>query len=164
MEEQKIFDFQILKLTEEFYNNYPQKEYPELLKKEKRGYNCLLIQTHYDYFVCIPYRSEIHHKYAFKFQNTKRSKKHNSGLDYSKIVIIKNHDFISSESAMIDRDEYMKTKRFISKIVKESLLYIDEYVSHMNNKIILSKKDFNRKYGMSTLKYFHKELSIQSEQ
>ncbi len=123
-----------------------------------------MIQTHYDYFVCIPYRSEIHHKYAFKFQNTKRSKKHNSGLDYSKIVIIKNHDFISSESAMIDRDEYMKTKRFISKIVKESLQYIDEYVSHMNNKIILSKKDFNRKYGMSTLKYFHKELSIQSEQ
>lgn len=25
MEEQEIFDFQILKLTEEFYNNYPQK-------------------------------------------------------------------------------------------------------------------------------------------
>lgn len=123
-----------------------------------------MIQTRYDYFVCIPYRSEIHHKYAFKFHNTKRSKKHNSGLDYSKIVIIKNHDFISSESAMIDRDEYMKTKKFISKIVKESLQYIDEYVSHMNNKVILSQKDFNRKYGMSTLRYFHKELNIQSEQ
>lgn len=35
MEEQEIFDFQILKLTEEFYNNYPKKKYPELLKKRK---------------------------------------------------------------------------------------------------------------------------------
>lgn len=164
MEEENIFDFQILKLTEAFYDNYPSKEYPELLKKKNRGYNCLLIQTHYDYFVCIPYRSEIHHKYAFKFQNTKRSNKHNSGLDYSKIVIIKNHNFISSEPAMIDRDEYMKTKRFISKIVEDSLKYVDQYVLHMNNKITLPKMDFKRKYGMSTLKYFHKELNIDQEQ
>ena len=164
MGEQEIFDFQILRLTDFFYENYPQDKYPELLKKKKRGYNCLLIQTHYDYFICIPYRSEISHKYAFKFQNTKRSKKHSSGLDYSKIVIIKNHEFISSKSAIIDRDEYMKTKKYMSKIVKGSLKYVESYVSHMNKKNIMSEIDFNRKYGMSTLKYFHKELNIDQEQ
>ncbi len=164
MEEQEIFDFQILKLTDYFYESYPQDKYPELLKKKKRGYNCLLIQTHYDYFICVPYRSEINHKYAFKFQNTKRSKKHNSGLDYSKIVIVKNHKFISSESSMIDRDEYMKTKKYIPKIIKDSLKYVENYVSHMNKEKIMSEIDFNRKYGMSTLKYFHQELNINSEQ
>lgn len=160
MQEHEIFDFQILRLTDKFYKNYPQREYPELLEKKGRGYNCLLIQTHYDYFICIPYRSEISHKYAFKFHNTKRSQKHKSGLDYTKIVIVKKHEYISTESAMIDKDEYIKTVRNISRIVKESEEYIEEYVAHMNNECVISEMDFRRKYGMSTLKYFHEELNI----
>ena len=54
-------DYQILKLTEHFYNAYPNPPYREVLKKNQRAYNCLLFQTHYDFFICIPYRTEIHH-------------------------------------------------------------------------------------------------------
>ena len=40
-------DFQILRLTEEFYEKYHENSFPEILKKRKRAYSCLLFQTHY---------------------------------------------------------------------------------------------------------------------
>ena len=52
-------DYQILRLTEHFYNAYPNPPYREVLKKNQRAYNCLLFQTHYDFFICIPYRTEM---------------------------------------------------------------------------------------------------------
>ena len=73
-------DYQILRLTEHFYNAYPDPPYREVLKKNQRAYNCLLFQTHYDFFICIPYRTEIHHPYAFHFSKTKRSKAHKLGF------------------------------------------------------------------------------------
>ena len=60
-----IFDYQILRLTAEFYNAYPDPPYKEILKKAERPYNCLLLQTNYDYFICVPYRTEINHRYAY---------------------------------------------------------------------------------------------------
>ena len=65
------------------------KNTKELLKKKERRYACLLIQSHYGYFICIPYRTEISHKYAYHFRKSSRSQKHRSGLDYTKIAIIK---------------------------------------------------------------------------
>ena len=53
-------DFQILKLSDAFYNAYPNPPYVEILKK-KRAYNCILFQTHYDYYICVPYRTEVSH-------------------------------------------------------------------------------------------------------
>ena len=47
-------DYQILKLTDVFYQAYPNPPYKEILKKNQRAYNCLLFQSHYDYFICIP--------------------------------------------------------------------------------------------------------------
>ena len=99
-------DYQILKLTNAFYSAYPNPPYTEILKKNQRAYNCLLFQSHYDYFICIPYRSEITHKYAYHFISTERSKLHRSGLDYSKIVIIDRTDYIDSIDAIIDKDEF----------------------------------------------------------
>lgn len=99
-------DYQILRLTDTFYRTYPNPPYTEILKKNKRAYNCLLFQTHYDYFICIPYRSEIQHKYAFRFKNTRRSREHKSGLDYTKIVIITKNDYIDTKAALIDKDEF----------------------------------------------------------
>ena len=40
-------DYQILRLTDAFYNAYPNPPYKEILKKKQRAYNCLLLQTHY---------------------------------------------------------------------------------------------------------------------
>ena len=102
-------DYQILRLTDCFYKDYPIKEYKELMMKRKRAYNCLLFQTHYEYFICIPYRTEITHENAFLFKKSKRSRKHKSGLDYSKIIIISKLKYLENEQAIIDQDEFRET-------------------------------------------------------
>ena len=156
-------DYQILKLTESFYNAYPNPPYSEILKKKQRSYNCLLFQTHYDYFICIPYRSEINHKYAFHFTDTFRSRTHKSGLDYSKIVIITKTDYIDVTGAIIDKDEFNETMVNLERIKKEALDFVEDYVAHMNGIRLLHKKEFDRRYRFSPLKYFHNELEIHKE-
>lgn len=153
-------DYQILKLTDVFYREYPNALYNEILKKNNRAYNCLLFQSHYDYFICIPYRSEISHKYAFHFTNTTRSKEHKSGLDYSKIVIITKTDYIDSVDAIIDKDEFKETMVNLKQIKKEALDFVEDYVLHMKGIKMLHEREFERRYGFSSLKYFHRELGI----
>lgn len=61
-------DFQILRLSDAFFIAYPNPPYTEILQKRERAYNCLLFQSNYDYFICIPFRTEITHPkrcYAF---------------------------------------------------------------------------------------------------
>ena len=55
------FDFQILYLTHPFFVDYSNPLYKEIVRKDNRPYNCLLLQSHYGYFICIPYRSHINH-------------------------------------------------------------------------------------------------------
>lgn len=38
-------DYQILKLTDAFFQKYPNPPYTEILKKKGRAYNCLLFQS-----------------------------------------------------------------------------------------------------------------------
>ncbi len=154
------FDYQILRLTEKFLDDYPVQNYPELMGKRGRGYSCLLIQTYYDYFICIPYRTEIKHKYAYHFKNSKRSKEHCSGLDYTKMIIIKNPQYISNTDAVIDRDEYKETRHGIYKIVKDALSFLEDYIMYHTGKKILDKREYEKRYRYSSLKYFHNELGI----
>ena len=153
-------DYQILKLTDVFYQAYPNPPYKEILKKNQRAYNCLLFQSHYDYFICIPYRSEINHKYAFHFSNTVRSRAHKSGLDYSKIVIIDKTEYIDSVNAIIDKDEFNETMVNLERIKKEALEFVEDYIFHMNGIKKLHKREFDRRYTFSPLQYFHNELRI----
>lgn len=153
-------DYQILKLTDDFYSAYPNPPFKEILKKEQRAYNCLLFQTHYDYFICIPYRTEIRHEYAFHFTTTTRSKAHKSGLDYSKIVIIEKTDYIDSTNAIIDKDEFNETMVNLERIKGEALKFVEDYVEHVKGIKLLHKREFSRRYGFSPLRYFHKELGI----
>ncbi len=75
-------DFQILKLTDEFYNDYPNPPYKEILEKRRRAYSCIIFQTHYNFFIAVPYRTEISHTYSYRLKTSARSRKHKSGLDY----------------------------------------------------------------------------------
>lgn len=154
-------DYQILKLTEQFYANYPNPPYIEIMKKSGRAYNCLLFQTHYDYFICIPYRTEIAHEYAYHFKKSARSRKHRSGLDYTKIVIIKNADYIDNKNAFVDKDEFNETMIHLEKIKQEGLAFVEDYIKHLKEECILHPSEFRRRYQFSTLKYFHKELGLE---
>ncbi len=153
-------DSQILKLTDIFYEAYPNPPYVEILKKQQRAYNCILFQTHYDYYICVPYRTEITHSYSYKFTSSVRSKLHRSGLDYTKIVIINRNDYIDSSDALIDRDEYVETMTNIRRIKREALEFVEDYISHIKGLHLLSQQEFRRRYMYSPLQYFHAELGI----
>lgn len=163
-QEREEVDYQILRLTDLFYHAYPNPPYLEILEKRKRAYNCLLFQTHYNYFICIPFRTEISHKYAYHFRNSKRSQKHKSGLDYTKIVIIKNNEYIDARDTIIDNDEFNETMIHLEKIKKEALEYVEDYIMHVNGAHRLHEAEFKRKYQFSTLKYFHEELGLKEQE
>lgn len=153
-------DYQIVQLSDDFYHVYKSPPNEELLKKNNRPYTCLLFQTHYDFFICIPYRTEITHFYAYRFKKSSRSQKHKSGLDYTKRAIINNNKFIDDKTVVIDKDEYNETIKAIQKIKQDALKYVEDYIAHINGNNLLAHQEFNRRYTYSTLKYFHNELGI----
>lgn len=153
-------DYQILKLTPQFYRDHPDPPYHEILKKKQRAYNCLLFQSHYDYYICIPYRSEITHPYSFRFRKTQRSQKHKSGLDYTKIVIITKSEYVDTKDALIDKDEFNETIKHLERIKKEAITFVEEYVQHVSGSKKMDPREFKRRYAYSPLTYFHWELGI----
>lgn len=157
------YNVEILRLSNEFYNNYPQSLYPELLQKVERPYACLLIDLR-DYYICIPYRTHVDHSNSFRFKNSVRSKSNKSGLDYSKIAIINNNAYIDKTPALIDKDEFNETMINIDKIVSSALKYVDIYINHVSGIEQIHEKEFIRKYQYSTLSYFHNVLGIKEVQ
>ncbi len=153
-----VYDYQILKLTDDFYKAYPDPPFHEILQKKDRAYDCLLFQTHYHYFICVPYRTEISHAYAFHFTKSRRSKKHRSGLDYSRMVIIQNPVYINNESAVIDDDEYVETVLNIERIQREAVRFLEDYCAHVTGACLMHEREFQRRYRFSPLKYFHSAL------
>lgn len=140
-------------LSKNFYRDYGN--FKEILTNEKRSYNCLVLEKKEEYFICIPFRSEINHKYAYLFKNSNRSKEHHSGLDYTKIVLIQDKNYIGSKG-LVDNDEYVEMMQNIQKINKEVNDYIDGYLEYILTNNI---KDL-KKYKYTTLKYFHDILNI----
>ena len=98
---------EIYQLSAEFMRDYPAVQYPELMYKWGRPYSCLLIETMFDYYICIPYRSSIRHKNAYLFQETERSRRTKSGLDYTKMVLIRKRSYLDPTKVVVDQDEYL---------------------------------------------------------
>ena len=154
------FDVEIRKLSPAFMAAYPAAQYPELLYKADRPYTCLLIDTHADYLICLPFRSDIRHKNAFLFHQTARSKRTPSGIDYKKAVVIKKEAYLDTAPAMVDSDEYSEAMANIQQIVSEATAYVDAYIAHVNGTKPLHPREFSRKYVFSTLPYFHDILGL----
>ena len=150
-------EYKIVTLTEKFYLDYPSDNYPEILEKSKRAYNCLMLELN-DYYICIPYRSEMRHNHGYKFTKSKRSIKSQSGLDYTKIVIVKNIEYLSKLNAVIDADEFKETVENIGKIARGANRFITDYIKIVRNNV--DDKGLPKRFRFSTLQYFHKELSI----
>lgn len=151
----------ICRLSHSFYSAYPLTQYPEIMRKDERPYTCLLIETHDDYFICIPFRSSIRHNDAFLFSNTNRSLNTRSGLDYKKTVLIKDTSYIDSTTpVVVDNDEYTAMITNIGTIVNEIEEYIKTYINHINRTSTLHPRKFQRHYQFSTLPYFHDILGI----
>lgn len=156
------FDYEIYTLSDAFYDTYNTEDYPEILSKNERPYSCLLIETKWDFFICIPYRTNIKHKQSYKFRNSMRSQEHNSGLDYSKMAVIEKLDYIG-EQAVIDQDEYNETRDNIQDIASAAITYLNKYIKHHKGEACLVPAMYERLYKYSTLPYFHKELNIKRD-
>ena len=154
------FDSQIYLLSSKFMNDYPAVKYPELLDKSTRPYTCLLVNTHYDYYIGVPFRSNITHSNAYKF-NAANSVRPSPGLDYSKIVIIQDANYIDVP-ALVDKNEYNELMNNHTKIVNGAVNYVETYTNHIKCVKVIHPREFSRRYAFSTLKYFHKELGIQA--
>lgn len=154
------YDVDICHLSEAFYDAYPLSKYPELMRKYERPYTCLLIENHEDYLTCIPFRSSIQHKEAFLFNDTNRSLYSHSGLDCKKTALIKDLDYIDTQSVVIDSDEYTAMIKNIDRIVSDIDFYINRYKNHITGALPMHPRAFVRHYQYSTLPYFHDILGI----
>ena len=151
---------QLTTLTQAFYNAYPQAQYPEIPTKQSRPYKCMLLETHDGYFICLPFRTNIRHRYAFTFGNNRSRKKANPGIDISKMIIITEPSYISDSFAIVKKSEYNETMAHLDTIVNRADQYLQSYINHVLGNIVLSEPEFSRKYGHSCLPYFHKELGL----
>ena len=146
---------QIYSLSPKFYVDYPSVQYPEILAKQDRPYSCLLIEYMDDLFICVPFRSHVRHKYAYHFKTSARSKRWQSGLDYTKLVLIKNNAYLNTAApAVVDQDEYKETVLNLPRIAREVFAYISDYKNDLNGVQKLHPKEWQRRYGNSSLPYF----------
>ena len=90
-----------------------------------------------------------------------RSINNRSGLDYSKIVVIQDSNYIDSITpAIVDQDEYSEMMKNLTRITREVLDYVDTYINHTNGTKPLHPREYKRRYGYSTLPYFDDILGV----
>lgn len=78
------YDSELSLLSSKFTQDYPPATYPELMHKHGRPYTCLLIDSHDDYFICVPFRSSIGHKNALCLPELRVQRKRNPVLTIPK--------------------------------------------------------------------------------
>lgn len=146
-------------LTQAFYQKYTSVIYPEICAKDGRPYAILLVKIDSNTFA-IPLRTNIQHKYCYKFKNTNRNTNSSTGLDFSKAVIVNELKYIDfNTTATIDNKEYLEISNkhfFIEKKFKE---FLDKYKKVINDPVKYSY-EYNLLNKYSTLKYFHIEIGL----
>ena len=143
---------EIHSLSAKFFTDYPHSQYPEIA-------SCLLIEYMDDLFICIPFRSHIRHPHAYHFKSSARSQRSQSGLDYTKSILIKDNAYIDATvPALVDQDEYKETMVNLPRIVQEVFSYISDYRDDLNEVRKLHPREWQRRYGRSTLPYFESFL------
>ncbi len=155
------FLYDIYKLSDLFFLKYPKDRYPELMRGKGERPVRYVVASLTDFFpnifICIPYRSNIKHKYSYKFVGSKRSLVNESGLDFSKMVLIQEEKFLENlKEESLDKDEYLETIKNISKILDGAIKYLNLYIEGLKNpeNIGMDKHQFHRVFQYSTLPYF----------
>ncbi len=145
--------FTLNHLSEKFYIDYDSENHPEIEHKQARPYLVLLIRLDDNTFA-IPFRTNIRHKYCYKFKNSSRPTDAVTGLDFTKAVIVNNSKYIGS-STTIDNKEFIELSNKYHFIIDKFKKYVDGYIDYLNG----NSSEYNdKKYRYTTLKYFHDEL------
>lgn len=152
-------EYEIRQLSPSFYSFYPASLYPEVLRKKGRPYDVIVFESKDDYYVCVPFRTRLKHNRGFHFFSKPLINGDNPGLDYSKMLIIKDGKYIGN-AVLIDSLQMACFNANIAQIQRGIFDYLEGYINHMKGTNILHTREFNRRYQYTTLKYFHLELGI----
>ncbi len=129
-------------LTDAFYDKY--MDCKEILQKKDRPYVCITIEVDGRKYA-IPVRHHISHKYAFYTIG-------DSGLDYTKAVLIEDESFLSGDSPIIDTIEWRKIQMNEGAIYVGFSSYLRKYKHALKNRDSV-RNDNILKY--SALQYFN---------
>jgi protein AbiQ len=144
------------RLSAAFYSQFGQ--YEEILKKEERPYYVLLLELD-GLTYAIPLRSHITHPYCFIADN---SSGQNSGLDYSKAVIIINpSQYIDPAPVTIRQHEYNIYKQREHLIRKQFSSYVAMYKKEIRRRLKNPTLPVSALCRYASLKYFHRELGLE---
>ena len=150
-------NYEIRLLSDLFYEKYNNNDYPEMEEKISRPFLVLLVEIDDNKFA-IPFRTNVRHKYCYKFANTNRLTESSTALDFSKAVIVNDSKYIGVE-ARIDQKEFVELSSKSIFIINKFKNFIEKYKKIMlNPQINYYEYDLLCKY--STLNYFHNELGI----
>ena len=67
---------------------------------------------------------------------------------------------IDTKDALIDKDEFKETIKYLDRIKEEAMTFVEEYVQHVSGSRKMDPREFKRRYTYSPLIYFHQELGI----
>ena len=141
---------ELRKLTQKFYDDYPQSLYPEIEYKLGRPYVILLVKIRKKTFA-IPFRTNIKHSSCYKFKSTKRIANSSTGLDFSKAVVIIKKEHLG-DLTYIDNKEYVELQNKYYFVLKKFKKYVYDYVHY---KRYGGNKYIEKRYRYTTLKYFN---------
>ena len=145
--------YKISYLSNKFYSDYPFTKFPEFEEKNSRPYVVFLITVQNHNFA-IPLRTNMNHKYGYRFKNSERESRNGTGLDFTKAVLVDNSEYIGN-NALIDRNEYLEINRKYFFIRKKFEKYVIDYKKYNTGQL---NKFKTKAFRYSTLKYYNKEL------
>lgn len=133
-------------LSQDFYNDYPTTQYPEIEQKSNRPYVQVILSIDGIKYA-VPMRSNINHPHSYL---TDRENK--CGLDFSKTIIITDEKYIDKTKTPYIRPNEFNALRGKEYRIKQKLIkYIQKYKQ--------AKKDCSIPFAHeilsnSTLQYF----------
>ena len=143
------------RLSNAFYGQF--SNCGEILTKENRPYYVILLEID-GITYAIPLRSHISHRYCFIADNAAGK---NSGLDYSKAVVITDIiKYIDPTPVTIRQHEYSVLKKNQYLIKKQFSSYVALYKREVRRRFKNPALPASSLCCFSSLKYFHKEMGL----
>ena len=142
------------RLSAVFYTEFGMCE--DILTKDNRPYYVLILELD-GLTYAIPLRSHITHPYCFIADNSAGL---NSGIDYSKAIVITESQFIDSSPVTIRQKEYNIYKKREYQIKKQFSSYVAQYKKEIRRRQKNPTLPVSSLCRFSSLVYFHKELGL----
>jgi protein AbiQ len=134
-------------LSQQFFEDFPHAQYPEMAAKQDRPYVFVFLEVH-DQKWALPLRSHINHQHCFW---TNRAAQY--GVDYSKAILLLKDSYISNVRTPVIRPDEFKVLRGAEKVIESGFTaYMEKYKTAIKD---LENPKNRTLCKFSTLQYFH---------